>query len=282
MAKKKKNNDNGLAGGDELAKSLASAILLVKELWNGEEQNSKQPKEKLKKYLLLEDKMAKMLYAILKLQHAPATQTGMVLPSATQTELGKILSLSRKQVSLMLKDLVSANYVVVADCKRGGGVGDLAYEIEVKTAISCRDTAAVLLELLRYAKQKHADDQAGHVSKPEGDLKVDRVAFVDFLFGAESGSELWYYDRKDLLGPPHPDQHGNPYSGYYKGKLNELADAGEYIERVSADWVRPRMKITLEIPYLLLVRDQVPLDQLGKLRFDPQAGACGKWVLEPT
>jgi hypothetical protein len=147
------------------------------------------------------------------------------------------------------------------------------YEIEVKTAISCRDTAALLIELLQYAKEQHPPNVAG--GRDEGDLKINRVDFVDSLFYPDPESpetrykseKLWYYDKKDLLGPSYPDRQGVAYRGYYKGKLNELADAGEYIERVSADLVRPRMKIALEIPYLLLVRNQVELTELPTLEF---------------
>jgi DNA-binding MarR family transcriptional regulator len=273
-----------LPEGHELAKSLTTTLRLLKALWNEGAKREKAKREKLKKYLLLEGRTAKVLYAILKLQHAHASQDRMGLPQATQAEIERLLHMDRTQVSRTLQALVSANYVVVADCSKGDmAKSDSVYEIEVKTAISCRDTAALLLELLAYAKRGSKGATGCDRSRDEGDLKFDRVPFVNSLFKAdkEESDVLWYYDKKDLLGRPHHGRDGKPYDGYYTGKLNELADAGEYIERVSADWIRPRMKITLEIPYLLLVRDQVSLDQLKQLDFDMRVGEYGKWVPQP-
>jgi hypothetical protein len=253
----------------------------------GQKEEALQKLREPRRYLRLSGSTAKILYAILKLQQKQASLRGD-LPDATQPELEKLLAFKYSYVHKKLMELREAGYVVVAASHgnpgRPPGPGKrepLLYEIEVKTAISCRDTAALLLELLHYAKQQHKEGAAGE--RDEGDLKINRLDFVDSLFYNVPGSlgykpnNLWGYDKKDLLGPPHPDTAGTPYQGYYKGKLNELADAGEYIERVSADWVRPRMKIALEIPYLLLVRDQKKLEELRWLKFVSDAGEYGEW-----
>src|SRR4051812_40217673 len=96
------NNPLDAAAMEELAKHFAGAVHILWGQENDEPDRKKIKPDKHKRYLLLEGRTAKILYAILKLQHAHANQDRMALPRAAQQELVDLLKVDRATVSRTL------------------------------------------------------------------------------------------------------------------------------------------------------------------------------------
>lgn len=226
-------------------------------------------------YLYLHETASKILYATLKLHQKflKSREGGLLLPRVNEAELAKHLGYRNvAPVNRTITQLRRANYVVSASVQTGHGRRSPQYfEVQVKTCITSKDTAKLLLELLAFSKT---------IKDAEGKILIED--FLSYL-GLPKGSEkeegqatptenplpkkLEYFDREDLLG-----------TETYKGKINELAEAGEQIERISAKYIRPRMKLILELPYLkLLAHDDVGLKDLPHYHFDK---GKGEWELE--
>jgi hypothetical protein len=186
----------------------------------------------------LTDNEAKILYAILRFQR---TADG-----ATPKKLKGVMKLDQGQVSGLLTALVRHGYATIARVSTGFGApgAKQVYELESRTVITCRDTAAFLLEL------QHRSDGTS-----EDFIDVRKVLQT---LGADK--RLQYLVEADFCG-----------TATYSGKINELSTAGEYIERVGEHFVRPRNRLLLETKLLLLIVDQPDLDRLPKMSYDRDA-----------
>jgi hypothetical protein len=182
--------------------------------------------------------MAKVLYAILRLQHAQ-----LPLPGATQKRIHECTKIPQPQISPILSELREAGYISEI-AVRGQEALDIlgakkTYELDVAVSITCRDTAVMLLELL------------GAPRDAEG--KID---FSEFLDGLERDKKLRYLLRADIMGTTG-----------YPGKLHELVTKGLYLERVAAGHVRIRSRIHFERKYLEILRELPNLDKIVGFRF---------------
>ena len=215
-------------------------------------------------YLPIDDQAAKVLYAILKLQHHFLQETSVsALPQADRKRIVNVTSLTADQVNRTIVQLRAAGYILRGNLRHVHGTGEESsggheiFEVDVPVVASCADTAVVLLELLEQARQNVKVPPKRDDSRPldnEMDGKVDRTKFVAKMLESR---KLAYFSREDLLG-----------DAIQKGKLDQVTDAGEYIERVSSTHIRPRMRIALERPYLALLAQQVPLEDLQKYKWD--------------
>jgi hypothetical protein len=194
----------------------------------------------------LSDNEAKILFAILRLQH---TESG-----ATQKGLENIMGVDQGQISGLLTPLVDGGYVIIGKVSTGfGGSGPKQiYELQARTAITCRDTALFLLELLQ--------------SEPEYAFNEQIIDLRRFLPALSDSQKLHYLTIDDFRG-----------TATYPGKIAELAIAGEYIERVGEHYIRPRIRLLLERKFLLLVIECPALKDLSSFVFDSEQK---QWVRE--
>jgi len=264
-----------LPGHGALEQAAESALQFTRDFVKallGEEQFVKHVQDVLmnhqrpQSYLLIDTGMAKALYAVLKLQHqflrGPAEQLAEIqdFPEANRENIAKFAGLRSDSLRTILIRLMSARDILPGGLRRSkelhetsSGKGLEIFEPRVDLVVSCADTAIVLLNLLEQARENlrrgpHAQFGDRDPDR-EMDGKVERRPFVEKLIKSR---KLAYFSSEDLLGDERQ-----------KGKLDELADAGEYIERVSATFIRPRMRIALERKYLKLVSQQVALERLA-------------------
>jgi hypothetical protein len=171
---------------------------------------------------------SKVLFAVLRLQDDYP-------PGATQKRIADCTKLRIERVQRILKELEAAGYVVES---RIFGVKDarIVYEVDTLNAISFRDTAIIVLEMLSFP-----------TTDPEGKIEVEE--FSSHLL--ESGM-LREFNLTDVIG-----------NDRIRGKIDLLADNGEHIERITARFIKPRLKAKLQLPYLRLIVGDVPLDQLA-------------------
>jgi hypothetical protein len=228
-------------------------------------------------YLSMDEKMAKVLYAILKLQHpflrpqSKGDGDRNIPPQADRKTLERFTGLSSDIIRQIINQLRAARYVLLGSLRRlhsaegRSGEGHEVFELNVAIVISCADTATFLLELLDEAQKNVSEMSRAGIIREQGrkpdnefDGKVNRKDFVKTLLDAK---KLAYFSDDDLIGRDHR-----------KGKIDEVIDAGEYIERVSITHIRPRMRIVLERLYLSLVARQIPLEDLSRYHY-----SSGKW-----
>lgn len=156
---------------------------------------------------------------------------------AFQRRIALATGFSVYKVGRLLRELLDSGYLILAQLHEQSA--RKVYEVESTTTATGRDTAVMLLELLECAKD------------PEG--KVNVGSFSQDL--VDSG-KLKYLRLEDLVGTLDD-----------KGKIAELVEAGEYIERLSSEYVRPRLRISLENRYLRLLADEISLEGLKNYDF---------------
>ena len=191
-------------------------------------------------YLYFTEDTARVLYAILKLQH----DSRFTLPGATQRRLQKDTGLSQPQVAAVVADLQAAGYIRTVAVRGSGALEALEsakklYACDGSACITCRDTAVVLLELQRLSQQSHEE-------------KVDFRLFGKRLVASR---QLQYLQYDDLCGCPE-----------YPGKLQEMVD-GLYLTRISSTLVRLTGRVRFEQLYLQILRDQPSLSDLSRYSF---------------
>lgn len=219
-------------------------------------------------YLYLHETASKVLYAILKLHQKflkESREGELSLPKVNEASLAKQLGFEDvTSVNRAITQLRRANYVVSASVQTGHPGHQKRspqyFEVQVKTCITCKDTAKLLLELSAFSKT---------VKDAEGKVLIEdflmHLGLPETTTETTPSKKLEYFDRQDLLG-----------TDAYKGKINELAESGEHVERISAKHIRPRMKLALELPYLkLLAHEDITLKDLPHYRFDKDTG---EWV----
>jgi hypothetical protein len=193
--------------------------------------------------IYLSEKIAKVLYAVLRLQHDQRHE----LPGATVKRVESFTGFKDKAVRESLEELQKAGYVSAAVAK--GEARQLMenaqdiYEIDVRTSITCRDTAVFLLALVEAWKSS---------KDPEG--KVDARPLVEKLVKEK---QFKYLTEVDIFGN---------HLGY-KGKIAELIEAGMHLERVSEKHFRLRAKVHMEERYLQVLKAQPTLDELAAWTF---------------
>ncbi len=196
--------------------------------------------------IYLSERTAKVLYAVLRLQHDQRHD----LPGATVKRVQSFTGFKSRVVREILNELKGAGYVAAAFAK--GEAYTLldnsldVYEINVRTSITTRDTALFLLELVEAWKDS---------KDPEG--TVDARPLVEKL-AAEK--QFLCLTEADIFGD-HPG---------YIGKIAELIEAGLHLERVSEKRFRLRAKVHMEERYLQILKAQPTLDELAAYKFPPR------------
>lgn len=201
-----------------------------------------------REYHYLSEGEAKVLYLILWLQHHPLQAWEFA-----QEDIGRFIGENQSRVSMILRPLMEAGYVIPAKISRTRGERGpkRIYEVQTKSFITCRDTASLVLELLQFPDK----DEEG---------KIDLRSFVAHLFKAPR--KLRYLSEEDLMG-----------GRFYRGKINELSESGEHIERVSEHYVRPRLRVYLERRYLRLLELSPHVKDLPGYTFHSERDA---WSLD--
>lgn len=174
-----------------------------------------------KTYLELDDDLAKFLYVIHKSQ-----------PDATPSKIADALNIDADKVSKTI-DRLSPGYIIECTVKSVEG-SRIVYEVNSSRCATFRDTAAFLLELLRYQREKGS---------------VRKVHLGKFFKELEQKKILNDFKPDDFLGDK-----------LHHGILHRLEDAG-YIER-TVNFIRSRERIRLERRYLELLYKKVRLDDV--------------------
>jgi len=186
---------------------------------------------------------ALLLFAILKRCHEEITRCGDdidVLPGATQPYLLDFTGFKdRTKLTRKLEPLREGGYIIAAEIhspsarkKHDGAM--VCYEINPKTAITNRATASVLLTLLDLAQKK--DEGAVTMEELIGALQTRDKEMAETLLGDDQ----------------------------YCGKITELVEDSEHIERVAAGVFRPRLRLYLERRYLMLLNEQPSYSTIKK------------------
>jgi len=198
-----------------------------------------------KVYRELDELRARLLYVVLKLQEQPS--------GATQERIIECTKFNSTRVVRLLKQLEEAGYIiksqVYGDKSRKSIESRQArqlYEVDAINSITFKDSAVILLEMLKY--QENGKDLEGKINVEE---------FIAYLL---KGKKLRDFNRVDLLG-----------NSRTRGKIDLLAENGEHIERVTPRFVKPRLKAKLQKLYLELVAEQPALEKLPALAVPKKA-----------
>jgi len=222
-----------------------------------------------KHYYELDEDSAKVLYACLKLQHRSWRRCKGEFPEASIEALIALTGVDKtKTYRDIMPNLKRAEYILSARTHKRGGPE--VYEVNVKKSITNGDTARMLLALMDFADEKQSDETT---ADPEGKVLVTEFVKQRLEFrvqsqldleerpGTSSGGQralIEYLSPEDIVS-------GDERS---KSKIDELAEAGEHIERVSRDYIRPRLRLHLERLYLKLLAKGIEISKLRHYAFD--------------
>lgn len=220
------------------------ALTAIQDIFSYE-SNLVDKKDAKKEFLELDDKLAKILYIIHCLE-AKATVEQIFqylcdIPSKLKSEEIKKLE-NNERTSISRNTSVLHKHGYLRKHKVTGITKKLdEYEININNVVGFRDTATLLLELLKFEGEKT-------------DKKTVRIKnFIEYLTGGEV-PKLHYFDKTDLLGCKNQP-----------GLIDKLAQA-EYLER-TVNFIRVRNRVVLEQRYLELIAFAVKPEQLKYYEF---------------
>jgi hypothetical protein len=242
-----------------------------------------------RRFFYLNDRHAWLLYAILHKEHIAVTgcqENGEIvqLPGATRDYFVKLGWGDPTGIHNAIHRLEDAGYISIGDFipdevervdrgPRRRSVPQKAtaiYEINTKTCITTRHAAVALSTLLAICrKAKETVQQGGTLTGDpvdgEGRVLIHSLiksAITDQRLGGEANAK----EIREILAGEE--------EGRYLGKIQELVDAGEHLERASHLHVRPRLRLFLEEKYIELVADQPNLEKIREkfMTFQPERG----------
>ncbi len=226
-----------------------------------------------RQYHELDEIDARLLYAILRKEHEAFTGVTSLdgptenswPPGATWKYLeGFIGGASEKgRLNRRLTLLKESGYITIAryssdqqpyeededsETQRSNKPRQNIYEINAKTCITTRHAAIVLDHLLKICESKDAGERG--LIDSEGRVNIEKwvkLAADDERFKGEDRESI----EMLFMG-----------TASYKGKIDELVEVGEHLERASHEHIRPRLRLLLEKRYIRMVADQPRLTQV--------------------
>lgn len=214
---------------------------------------------KKRRFFDLDDRHAWLLYAILQKEHTAVTgskgeEDAGQAPGATRDHLVQLGWKDATGIHRAIHKLEDAGYISIGDfIPEPSGKPVEIYEINTKTCITTRHAAIALSVLLKICDGAKAKVQDGEPLTGDPVDQEGRVLISSLIDHTLRDDRLAGEDQEALREILRGEDQGN---GPYLGKIQELVDAGEHLERASHLHVRPRLRLFLEKRYIELVARQ--------------------------